>query len=258
MYVAIAVVFIALGAGSIRAKRWARSLTLLLSWLTLTGGAVALVFLLFFARNLLEQVGATMPNDPIVLNLALIITYVVITVFFIVIPGIFILVYRSESVIKTVQKYDSKESWTDKCPLPLLAQCFFLLYMSIVPIFAIFYGFLAPLFGILLHGLAAALLLFANSIISVYLAIQVYRLNIRAWYYALYQFLFWVVSAFITFLYNDYSDIYKYMNIPADQAALMEDMGYLSRNNILTLILLSFISYLIFFFYAKKYFKKGE
>ena len=258
IYVAIGAVFISLGIGSIQAKRWARSLTLLLSWLVLISGAITLVFMIFYAGNLFDQIGAITQEDPMVLEIVLAITYVFITVILIIIPGIFILVYRSKSVMKTVQKYDPELSWTEKCPLPLMAHSFFLLYIAFVPLFLIGYGFFAPFFGTFLSGWPAALLWCANSIICIYLAIEVYRLNIRAWHYSLYLFFLWTISAFVTFMYHDYWDIYQYMNIPSESIALMQELDYFSRGNILILLVLTFVSYLIFYFYAKKYFKKIE
>jgi len=137
-----------------------------------------------------------------------------------------------------------------------MAHSFFLLYMAVLPLFFISYGFVAPFFGTLIDRWPAAFLWFGNSIICIYLAIEVFRLNIRAWHYSLYLFLLWTVSSFVTFIYHDYTDIYEYMNVPAESVALMENMGYISRSNMLVLIVLTFVSYLIFYFYAKKYFKQ--
>lgn len=257
IYVAIGAVFISLGIGSIHAKRWARSLTLLLSWLVLISGVITLVFMIFYAGNMFDQIGAMTQENPMVLEIVLAITYVFITVILIIIPGTFILVYRSKSVMETVQKYDPEPSWADKCPLPLMAHGFFLLYIAVVPLFLIGYGFFAPFFGIFISGWPAALLWCANSIICIYLAIRVYRLDIRGWHYSLCLFFLWTVSAFVTFMYHDYWDIYQYMNIPSESVALMQELDYFSRGNILMLLVLTFVSYLIFYLYAKKYFKQN-
>lgn len=255
-YIAMAAVFIALGIGSIQARRWAQSLTLLLSWLVLLGGAMILVFMFFYAGSIFEQIGALTQEDPVVLKTVSLITYISIMVFLIIIPAIFILVYRSKYVVQTVRKYHPEESWTDKCPLPLMAHSFFLLYISIIPLFFISYGFFAPFFGLFLIGVPAAMVWLANSLICIYLAVQVFRLDIRAWHYSLFLVVLWTISSFITFLYHDYIEIYKHMNIPYEQYGLLENMDYFSRSNVLILISLSFVSYLIFYFYAKKYFKK--
>ena len=184
-YIAMAAVFVALGVGSIRTRKWAQSLTLLLSWLVLIAGAMTLVFMFFYAGLIFEQIGALTQIDLTVLNLISIFMYVSIIVFLIVVPGIFILVYRSENVIKTVRKYHPEESWTDRCPLPLMAHSFFLFYIATIPLFLISFGLVAPFFGIFLGGWSAAVLYFVNSILCIYLAIGVYRLNIHAWHSSL-------------------------------------------------------------------------
>ena len=258
IYVAIAALFIVLGIGSIRTRRWAQSLTLLLSWLVFIGGAITLVLIFFYAGSIFEQIGALAQSDPMVLKIVSIIMYISIILFFIIIPGIFILAYRSKSVIETVRKYHPEESWTDRCPLPLMTHSFFLLYIAAAPLFLISFGLVVPFFGIFMGGWPAAVLYFINSIVCIYLAIGVYRLNIRAWHYSLYLLLLWLVSGFVTLLYNDWMDVYEYMNFPAEQVALLRDTAYLSNNSMLVMILLTLISYLIFYLYAKKYFKKVE
>ncbi len=138
-----------------------------------------------------------------------------------------------------------------------MAHSFFLFYIAAIPLFLISFGLVAPFFGIFLGGWSAAVLYFVNSILCIYLAIGVYRLNIRAWHYSLYLLLLWLVSAFITLLYNDWMEVYEYMNLPAEQVALLKDTAYLSNRSMLVMILLTLISYLIFYLYAKKYFRKN-
>ena len=47
------------------------------------------------------------------------------------------------------------------------------------------------------------------------------------------------------------------MNLPAEQVALLKDTAYLSNRSMLVMILLTLVSYLIFYLYAKKYFRKN-
>ncbi|MBN2318494.1 MAG: hypothetical protein JXR49_05425 [Acidobacteria bacterium] len=255
-YSAMAAFFIALGIGSIQARRWARSITLLLSWLVLIAGVVSLVYMFFYSGVLIEQIAYLTKSGSMVMELVSIIMYISIIVFLIIVPGIFILVYRSKVVIQTVRKYHPEESWTDRCPLPLMAHSFFLLYMAVSPLFLISFGLVAPFFGIFIGGWPAAIVWFVNSLLCIYLAIGVYRLQIRAWHYSLYLFLLWLVSAGITLLYHDWTEVYEYSNFPAEQVALMESIPNMSNNSMFVMLLLTLVSYLIFYFYAKKYFKQ--
>ena len=54
-YGALSAMFIALGIGSILLKRWARTLTLLLSWITFIGGFAALVPV-YFMPSMIQQI----------------------------------------------------------------------------------------------------------------------------------------------------------------------------------------------------------
>ncbi|MBN2243696.1 MAG: hypothetical protein JW793_13500 [Acidobacteria bacterium] len=98
----------------------------------LTGGISLLFSLLTLSAIALERTAASAgPQLPVATVQMSALVYVAIgivfiAVFLIAVPGIFILVYQSRSVVKTVQEHDPGESWTDKCPLLLIAHGFFL------------------------------------------------------------------------------------------------------------------------------------
>jgi len=102
----------------------------------------------------------------------------------------------------------------------------------------------------------AAILLFANSAVSLYLALEVYRMKSQAWYYTIYLSLFWIVSFLITLIFNDFIDIYTHMNLPESQIALIEKMGIFSNFAVFSMTLLYFIPYLGFLWYTKRYFTR--
>jgi hypothetical protein len=251
-YILAAAVFIILGIGSIKATRWARTLSLLLSWITFIVGILMFLFFIIWGNDIFNQ---TLAQNPSAVSIAKIFMYAFIMMFFVILPGIFILFYQSEDVIRTVHSYDQKERWTDKCPLPLLAVSFMFLYTSITPFFYIAYGFVAPFFGIFLTGLPAAVLLFANSALCVYLAIGFYLAKKEAWYYGLYLYAFWTVSVFITLLFNDFLDMYRYMNIPQASLAILNNIGIFSSGNMFIIFISFLIPYLAFYLYIRRYFQ---
>ena len=258
MYLALAVILIILGIGSIKKTKWARSLTLLLSWMVFIVGIVCTIFMAFFINDIYYNANPAFSDNPALLFFIKVFMFVFYIVFLIIIPGIFILVYKSSNVIRTVQKYDTKERWTDRCPLPLLALCLFLLYGSILPLFMILAGFVIPFFGTFITGLPAAVLLCINSVICIYLAIQVYKVNIQAWYYSVCLYVFWMVSVFITRIFHDYIEIYKLMDIPSAQLRTIENMGFLKTNKIFILSIMSTLLFLLFLFYTKKFFNSAK
>src|SRR5258708_18750086 len=129
-YALIAAVFIALGIGSVQARRWARALTLVTSWYWLiigTLGTVALTAILPVAmRGALKQVQQNSANPPsadITTGvMAVIITLMIVffTVFLVLLPIGFIVFYRRNDVVLTCQHRDPVERWTDRTPLPVL------------------------------------------------------------------------------------------------------------------------------------------
>lgn len=258
IYLVLGTIFLVLGIGSIKKTRWARSLTLLFSWMAFILGIVVTILMAFLLNDIFNSVDPAISNNPTLLFFVKIFMFLFYIVIMVIIPGIFILVYQSRNVIKTVQKYDLKERWTDRCPLPLLALSFILLYGSISPLFMVSTGYVIPFFGTILSGLPATILHLVNSIICIYLAIQIYKLNIRAWYYSLYFYLFWIISSFVTFLFNDLMDIYHYMNISPDQLKVIENMGFLTNKNMLLMIVPGVILILIYILYIKRYFKINE
>jgi len=55
LYVVLAAWFIWMGIGSIKARRWARALVLVTSWIWLVGGIGGLVFLMLFMPDMFDK-----------------------------------------------------------------------------------------------------------------------------------------------------------------------------------------------------------
>jgi hypothetical protein len=116
-----AVWFIWMGIGSVRARRWARALILVSSWLCLAYGILASVILLESIPHTFTRMverGETSPSKIPAMWAEAIAFLATVSV---VIPGLFILLYRGRDVQATCQSRDPQTRWTDKCPLPVLA-----------------------------------------------------------------------------------------------------------------------------------------
>jgi len=205
----IAVAFVVLGIGSIRACRWAWALTLILSWVWLLMGVLVTILLTavlpaaFLAgfRKAAEAnpaaVGAAMPTGII----AVVLTFVIVffAVFFIVVPIAFLLFYRRQDVEETCKRRDPVERWTDRCPLPVLAPS--LLFACAVPYYLLMSVTtpLLPFFGKYLTGVPGGLGCIALAGIDAYLALSLFRLKAAGWWIAVAALMLRVVSAAITF-----------------------------------------------------------
>jgi hypothetical protein len=120
-YVLVAVWFIWMGIGSIKARRWARALILVSSWLWLICGICGLVFMLLLMPQMYDRMGQSGQMPP---EMAAVMKYVMMgfmTVFYVIIPAVLVLFYGSKNVKATCEFRDSQVRWTDKCPLPVLA-----------------------------------------------------------------------------------------------------------------------------------------
>ena len=117
-----AVFFLALGFGSVAARRWARSFSLAFSALWLGAGAIAAAFLLAFlpgALAALRTAPAAAVASPILSPEVR--AYAVAVLGAVVLPGAYVLFYRSAGVRAECERRDPEERWTDRVPLSVLA-----------------------------------------------------------------------------------------------------------------------------------------
>jgi len=223
-YVLLATWFIWMGIGSIKARRWARALLLVTSWFWFISGMLGLVLMLVLIPNMYDQMGKSgqMPQQ-----IAAVMKYVMIgfmVIFYIIIPGAFVLFYGSKHTKATCEQRDPHVRWTDKCPLPVLA----LSLMSgcsaaCMPLMG-FYGWAIPFFGSILSGPVGAGVALVGAVLLGYVAWGTYRLRTNAWWCAVSLVIIWGVSSGITFSRVSLMEFYENMNFPAQQLAMMKQL----------------------------------
>ena len=182
----LAVMFVWLGVGSIMARRWAQALSLVVGWLWLVLGLASLLGVILFLPAFSEVMREASADSAVSEGQAAMIGGVIKTVmivfqsiFFVILPGTVVLFYRSKRVKATCDLRDSKVRWTDKCPLPVLALSVLLgfgAYQSVVGGLSPFR--MLPLFGILVRGVPAGVLLVGFGLVLVYLTRRIYRLDV--------------------------------------------------------------------------------
>ena len=223
MYAMLAVAFIWLGVGSIRCRRWARALLLILSWSWLVTGVIAIGFLLFLAPKMMEG----LPSGA--KAVALLVAGVIWTSIFIVIPGVLVAFYQSGHVKATCEARDPVVRWTDGCPLPVLAVSVCLGFGAVMMLaMPLVYNSVMPCFGILLSGLPGTLIYLCVAALWAYLARAWYRLQPMAWWITLGVLLLFAISNIVTFTRVDLMDMYRLMGYPPEQIALIEKFNFLS------------------------------
>ena len=108
---AITVFFGAIGVGSIAGRRWARALSMAFSSLWLAFGTATVACVLAFLPRIVLPAGQKPPLG----------LYAVLAGVGIVLPGAYLLFYRSAGVRKACEWLDPEERWTDGVPVVVLA-----------------------------------------------------------------------------------------------------------------------------------------
>ena len=257
-YALLAAAFIWIGIGSILARRWARALMLVLSWLWLICGTVGMILVAVLMPGMFEQIGQQGPPGqqipPQVMTIVLIITGGIVSCIYIFLPGTFILFYRSRHVKATCEFKDPHTRWTDKCPLPVLALSILMGFLAYSMIWAAFYGSVFPLFGVLVNGAPGAAVVLLMTCLLGYLTWGIYRLRISAWWGTFGLMIFWAVSGMITFSRVGLVEMYQKMGFPEEQLELLRQMGIVDKSFTVWSIGIGTAVWLGFLLYLKRYF----
>lgn len=254
-YVLVAGWFIWMGIGSIKARRWARALWLVSSWLWLIGGINGLIFVLLLMPDMYSQMGKSgqMPQE-----MAVIMKYMMtgfFAVFYVIIPGALVLFYGSKNVKATCEFRDPHVRWTDKCPLPVLAVSLIFGLWVVSLAFMGFYGWAVPFFGLVLSGTPGALVALVVMLLSAYVAWGTYKLSIKAWWCSVLLAVAWTLSAGITFSHISMWEFYEKMNFPEQQMDIMRQYAMPQGSTMTLFVGFWVIGFLGFLLYTKRYFR---
>lgn len=255
------VILIWLGVGSFLARRWARALLLILGWSGLVMGLVmvpAVAFLIpQFARLSPPAGGAPLP--PGVLEGAVVFVILLLGFFFILIPGIWVLFYGSRNVKATCEARNPKPSWTDACPLPVLALSLWLVAgipMMFTTPFS--YGAVLPFFGVFLSGWAGIAGYLVLTTAWAMAAWGIYRLDIRGWWLILVALILLGVSSFVTYARNDISVMYELMGLPASQIEQMRHLPGFSANGMKWILTATFVPMVAYLVAIRRFFRRAD
>lgn len=232
VYGLAAVYFIAVGVGSIRARRWARALSVAVSALWLAAGLVAALMLAVVMARL-----DTLRSGGM--------AWAAIAIIGIAVPAMLFLFYRNPEVRATCQARDTKPRWTDRTPLPVLAVSIVLAFTSV----ALLANLANPTFAIpgrVITGAPAAITLFAFAVLCAVLAVQLYRLKEMAWWTVLLLQVAGMGYAIVTFLSGGFDQ--------ARQAG-QPDLSSIYRDPLFIGVLASaWVAYFAYVLYLRRFF----
>jgi hypothetical protein len=225
----IGTIFVVLGIGSLRARRWARDLWLVISAGWLAGGIVAVIFSGFWLP--MDPISPLM-DDPTPTSVsvgALLSILVILGLVLLGMPFALYAFYRSPNVRATCESAQPGRVWTDACPLRVLAAAVWLGLMSIMMLGLPFaYGGLFPFFGVFARDEAGVGLWCATALLAAAAALGLYRQRLWAWWLAMGLILLFGVSGVLTSLSADIAELYRGMGIQGAQLEQLEELGLAS------------------------------
>jgi hypothetical protein len=221
LYTVVAAVFTWLGVGSIRARRWACELTLSLSWIWLVTGICSIAAAVLLVPAMLRGMAA---GSDLPTNFVLVVSLVVFGVIgflYVLLPGAFVLFYRSPHVTATCRIRDPQPQWTDDLPPRLLTLVIVWALAAVSVLVMPAYGFVVPFFGVVLNGASGAAVWAAILAGCVVLAWGSSRRAPWAWWGGVVAIILATLSSVITAVRVDPAAFILAMDLPEQQTALL-------------------------------------
>jgi len=235
VYMIMAVVFLWLGVGSIKCRRWARALLLILAWSWLCVGVLSLAAMTIVLPRILAAAptkGQPLPSGALAVIVA--VQLVIIGVFLVAVPAVLVFFYGSRHVKATCESRDTARRWTDACPLPVLAVACWLWFGGATMLSLPFaYNGVMPLFGTLVSGPTGVIVVIALAAVWLWLGVMWYQIKVAGWWGLAVAIALLGLSSYITFSRLDMLEMYQKMGYPAAQIDLIRKQGLTSNQFVL-------------------------
>lgn len=245
-YYLIAILFIPLGYGHLKVRRWARTLSLTFLWFWLVVGVPLLVVFLFVA--------ITAKDLSLVVVLIMI---VALGLSYLVIPGLLIWFYRSRNIRLTFETRDPKSYWIEKLPIPILVLGSLHLFYIIALHIPILFNGIFPLFGVFLFDIQGILLLDIAIVCLTCLTWGTFRLRVWAWWGSLIYFGLITSSSILTLSKSSFSDILSGMKFPPTEMQALQGLPF-QGFHFAVLIAIPLLITLGVIILSKRHFRAGE
>lgn len=243
------------GIGSVQAQRWARALALTIAWVWFLCGLIGLLSCaaVLLYPGLLE--GMLPPGvDLAAMKMILSVMMAINTVPFVLLPLGLLLFYRRQKVRDCCELYHPEPSWTDRCPLPVLAIPLagalgvpFLLLMGLL-------GYPFPFFGWILAGPGALAAWGLLAVLWGYASWQFYRLEMSAWWLMQVLVVVPCLSSVVTNLVLGLRPYYQAMGLSEERIDLMLKSPFAAMPFQLAILVLSVLSWSGYLLWIRRYF----
>lgn len=238
VYGIAALYFVTVGVGSIRGRRWARALSVVVSAIWMAGGFVATLMIVLILPRVMEG----LPRPTLGFGCA----GAVGAGFGIVLPLVLFLFYRSPTVRATVEVLDPTPRWTDRVPLPVLAMVMILVFSAITLLANVGNPVLA-LFGDVVAGAAASLVVLTMAALCAVVAVQLYRLKESGWWTLLILQIAGLVYGAIAIMRADFQNAAQREGAP-DVSAIYGDPLFLGA------LVTTWLAHFAFLLYLRRFF----
>jgi len=228
LYVTLGALFVVLGLGSLRRRRWAPPLIVIFGRIWILAGLTLLVFLPGLVDALLVETPGLEAIDGglrWLVKLAVVGGTAAVAV---MLPLAFVWAYRHPDVAATCRQQTPGSSWTERCsPVALglsvgLAACAALLLpLALRPV--------VPLFGLLLTGWPAGVAIFATALACAWLARGTFDELRSAWWLSTAFFGLLGLSTLATLARVDPLEIYRAVGYSERELRLLEGTAVASR-----------------------------
>ncbi len=250
-YYIVAALFIPVGIGHVKLRRWALTLMQLYLWFWLVTGlllAVNLLLLMPVVLNLEISPNVLLPRVFLVSAFALI--------SLILLPALSLWFYKSQKVRATFEIQDAKIYWTECYPFPLLALLLLFIIMILVMHLAIFFQVIFPWFGQFILGRQSIDLIALCILILGVLIYGIVQLKKWAWWGALMYLALLSTSALLSFSRHSFSEILQMMDLPAYEIEFLGQLTLLSDFHLTLLAAAPLFAGLGLLIYSKRFFDK--
>jgi hypothetical protein len=252
-YYLIAALFIPVGLGHVKLRRWALTLTQLYLWFWLGTGVV-----LFGSFILLIPSIFKLELSQGVLLLQLVTIGVPLLVALLLLPVAGLWFYKSAIVKSVFGEHDTNIYWTERYPFHLLALLLLFIIMIIVLHLTIFFQGLFPLFGQIIMGRQSAYMIALCILILGILIYGTVRLEKWAWWGSIVYVSLLAVSSALSFSRYSFYDIILMMNLPAYEMGFLNRMVVLHDAHIAGLIVAPLVIALGLIAYSKRYYGESH
>jgi len=260
-YLLIGVFFGMMGVGTLRGRRWARSIMLVVSWLWLVLGVFSMIVGVVILPKMMAGLSAGTSADPGVGTAMTGCILVVLGLLYILLPAILVLFYRSPNVKATFEAKDPSLPWTDRVPAPVLALILVFGFAAVSSLLGLTYQAF-PVFGRVLTGIPAVLAFLAVGALCALLAWGTYHRRPAAWWGLVATWILGCVNGAFLLMGGgtNLRRMYEAMGTPEFQMQQMEKMGIYdlwTNPMILVLMVVVWLGWLGFLIWVKRFFRSS-